>query len=460
MAEDQEHTPDETQAAPPGAPEAPQGGQAAAEAPKVPVEVKPPKPPKADTPPDEPGPDIHVAPSPHLTDQEFTTRRMMTDVLIALSPLLIAAVLVFRWHAITQVGMCLVSCLAAEALFTWMRGKPLTLHDNSAAVTALILAFSLPGTAPWYVSVLGSFVAIGLGKIVFGGLGMNIFNPAMVGRAFVMMAFVGSMAGGGYVLPTDDEDDSRIITRATPMTVMKKEKDAPTPTPEKVRAKAIDAEAVVLLDDFGMKRAELDERLAGTFAARPRSFDDMRVEQLKQKAVADLQANIESAVATAKDARETHKEALKLGKLFLGNTNGSLGEVSALACLIGGVFLCVRKTAAWQVPAGAVAAVVVIAGLGDLLVGSDMTVLHHLFGGAFLFGALFIATDPVSSPLTPKGRWIFGAIFGALVMLLRNMSAYPEGVMFAILLVNAFTPLINRRTIPTPVGGPVPEKEY
>ena len=105
------------------------------------------------------------------------------------------------------------------------------------------------------------------------------------------------------------------------------------------------------------------------------------------------------------------------------------------------------------------AAVAVIAGLGDLLGGSQMTVLHHLLGGAFLFGAFFTATDPVSSPITPKGRLIYGVIFGALVMLLRNLSAYPEGVMFAILLVNAFTPLINRWTIPTPVGGPVPEKK-
>ena len=376
---------------------------------------------------------LHVAPAPHLSDQGFTTRRMMTDVLIGLSPLLIVALAVFRWYAVVQIGICLISCLAAEALFTLARHKPLTLCDRSAAVTGLILAFSLPGLAPWYVGVVGSFVAVGLGKIVFGGLGMNIFNPAMVGRAFVMMAFVGPMAAPSYVLRTDVEDDPRIITRATPMTVMHEEKAHPTPSAAQVRAKAV-AEAA---GKRGITPAEFERLLDETPA---------------------LGVTIAAKVDAARAARARHAEALDLGRLFLGNINGSLGEVSALACLIGGLFLCIRRTAAWQIPFGAVAAVIVIGGLSDLFAGPDMTVMHHLLGGAFLFGALFIATDPVTSPLTPKGRFIFGAAFGALVMLLRNLSAYPEGVMFAILLVNALAPLINRWTIPTPVGGPVPRR--
>ena len=419
MAEDQEHKSEESQVAPPA-------------------------------------PALHVAPSPHVSDQAFTTRRMMTDVLIALAPLLIVAIVVFRWHAVVQIGICLLSCLAAEALFTFVRRKPFSLGDGSAVVTGLILAFSLPGTAPWYVGAIGSFVGVGLGKIVFGGLGMNIFNPAMVGRAFVMMAFVAAMASPGYVLAPDGEDDTRFITRATPMSVMKLAKTDPVPSDEKINAEAIDAEAGKLQKDLGMTRDEFDQVFAGT---NPIKRIVTRADMVAMVRIGNLKTSIGDKLSAARDKRAWYRDAHDLGKLFLGNTNGSLGEVSALACLIGGIFLCIRRTAAWRIPFGAVAAVVVIASLGDLLGQSDMTVLHHLLGGAFLFGAFFIATDPVTSPLTPKGRLIFGMAFGALVMLLRNLSAYPEGVMFAILLVNAFTPLINRWTIPTPVGGPVPQAE-
>ena len=436
MAEDQDHKAEESQDIAPG-PVADEGAAAK-----------------------RPAPGVHVAPSPHLSDQAFTTRRMMTDVLIALAPLLIVAVIVFQWRAVVQVGICVLSCLAAEAAFTLARRKPLSLPDCSAMVTGIILALSLPGTAPWYVGVIGSFVAIGLGKIVFGGLGMNIFNPAMVGRAFVMMAFVGMMAAGGYVLPTSNDNDTRPITRATPMNVMKQEKTNPTPSDEKIKADAIDAGAKLLWKDRGMTRQQLDERLGRTYEPKPtETRAEMWAEAMAKRAVADLEASIKEKLSAARAKRERHGEALNLWSLFMGTTNGSLGEVSALACLIGGIFLCVRRTAAWQIPAGAAAAVIIISGLGDLFAPSSMTMLHHLLGGAFLFGALFIATDPVTSPLTPEGRMIFGAVFGALVMLLRNLSNYPEGVMFAILLVNAFTPLINRWTIPTPLGGPVPLPE-
>jgi len=445
MAEDQEHDAEATRQGEPGPGE---GATTPEHAPDAPPKPAPPEPLLEPT--------IHVAPSPHLSDQAFTTRRMMTDVLIGLAPLLVVALVAFGWYAVVQVGICVLSCLAAEAVFTFARRKPFSLCDGSAAVTGVILAFSLPGTAHWYVGVIGGFVAIGLGKIVFGGLGMNIFNPAMVGRAFVMMAFVKAMSTG-YVLPTGNPDDFRLITQATPMGVMKREKSNPTPSPEKIRADAIEAGAGKLAKDFGMTRAEFDKRLAGTYTEIRRIVTPADI--AARDAVAQLKASIAQKVADAQRKRDAHKEALDLWRLFIGNTNGSLGEISALACLVGGIFLCVRRTAAWQIPAGAVAAVVVIAGLNDILAGADMTVLHHLLGGAFLFGALFIATDPVTSPLTPKGRAIFGVLFGALVMLLRNLSAYPEGVMFAILLVNAFTPLINRWTIPTPVGGPVPQPE-
>jgi electron transport complex protein RnfD len=149
-----------------------------------------------------------------------------------------------------------------------------------------------------------------------------------------------------------------------------------------------------------------------------------------------------------------------LRDLFLGITNGSIGETSALACLIGGIYLCWRRTASWQIPAGAIAAVASFAGIIALVrPGADWTLAHDLSSGAFLFGAFFILTDPVSSPLTPKGKFWYGAGYGLLVLLMRRLSAYPEGVMFSVLIMNAVVPLLNRATIPVPVGGPVPERK-
>lgn len=311
---------------------------------------------------------IHVSPSPHLVQTATSTRRMMVDVLIALAPVVAMSLFVFKGYALFQLAVCLGGSLLAELLFVKLRGRSSTLTDCSAIVTGVILAMSLPGTAPWYVGIIAAFVAIGIGKAIFGGLGMNLFNPAMVGRAFVMISFAGALAASGF---EDVQSTVDAISQATPMSAYKM-----------------------------------------------------------------------NGVVTP------------LTSLFLGNTNGSLGETSALACLLGGLYLIIRRTASWEIPAGLLFAVVVIGGLADLVGPADgWTVLHHLFGGSVLFGAFFIATDPVTSPLSPKGKFIFGLGTGLLIMLLRRFSGYPEGVMFAVLFMNALTPLINRWTIPKPFGG-------
>jgi Na+-translocating ferredoxin:NAD+ oxidoreductase subunit D len=313
-------------------------------------------------------PELNVAPSPHVHTTGMSSFTMMRDVLIALSPTVLVALLNFRGLAVKQLLICIVACMAAEALFTGMRGRKASLGDLSAVVTGTILALSLPATAPWYVGVIGSAVAIGIGKVVFGGLGMNIFNPAMVGRAFVMIAFAGAMAASGYIASGQGVD---VISQATPLTAFK-----------------------------------------------------------------------QSDISTS------------LSALFMGTCNGSLGETSALACLLGGVFLCIRRVASWEIPAGVLLSALFWGGIANLThVHSQWTVLHHLLSGALLFGAFFIATDPVTSPLSPKGKWIFGVGVGSIIMLLRIFSGYPEGVMFAVLLLNALTPLINRWTIPRPFGG-------
>jgi electron transport complex protein RnfD len=311
---------------------------------------------------------LNVAPGPHIHYRPQNTRRMMFDVLIALLPVLAVSLWVFELYAVKQLLICTVSALLAEALFIKMRRRPLTLTDGSAAVTGVILALSLPGTAPWYVGVIAAFTAIGLGKAVFGGLGQNLFNPAMVGRAFVMIAFAGAMGAGAYTAENSTVD---ALSSATPLTLLK---------------------------------------TGGV------------------------------------------QELPPLLHLLIGNVNGSLGETSALAGLLGGLYLCVRRTAAFEIPLAALGTVMLLAALA----GPEQ-ILPHLLSGALLFGTFFIATDPVTSPVTSKGRWIFGAGFGALVMLLRTLSGYPEGVMFAVLLMNAVTPLLNRATVPVPMGGKVPQ---
>ena len=313
---------------------------------------------------------LQVAPSPHLPAGP-STRTMMRDVLIGLLPLVAMAVYVFQWYAVKQMLICVVTCVAAEAACTAMRRDPLSIRDLSAGVTGLILGLSLPWSAPWYTGFIASVVAIGIGKVLFGGLGQNIFNPAMVGRAFALIAFPATLGAAAYLRAGEAID---VVTRATPLTAAK-----------------------------------------------------------------------QAGVST------------ELLDLFAGVTNGSLGETSAAACLLGGLYLCLRRSASWEIPAGTVVAVAVLAGLGDLgSADQTWTVGHHLLGGALLFGAFYIATDPVTCPLTSRGKWIYGAGFGALVLLIREFSGYPEGVMFAVLLMNAVAPLINRWTIPRPVGGPVP----
>ncbi len=291
---------------------------------------------------------------------------MMLDVLIGLVPVLAVAIFVFRWYAVVQVGLCVLCCLATEALCARMRRRPVPLDDYSAALTGVILGLSLPWSAPWYVAVIGSVTAIGLGKVVFGGLGYNIFNPAMVGRAFVMLSFARELGASAFVL---SEAKLEVLTRATPLSLAK-----------------------------------------------------------QSEAVPDIWA------------------------LLVGTVNGSLGETSAIALLIGGLYLVCRRVISWEIPVGIVVAVLLLVELGHLAHVTPLGPLQHLISGALLFGAFFIATDPVTSPMTSKGKLLFGAGIGLLIVLIRLFSGYPEGVMFAVLMMNSAVPLINRWTIPRPLG--------
>ncbi|MCG3179453.1 MAG: Electron transport complex subunit RsxD [Phycisphaerae bacterium] len=305
------------------------------------------------------GPLLETTTGPHLWERAFTTRRMMIDVLIGLLPVTAAAVWFFRAAAVCQIVTCVVAALAAEYVFTFARRKPFSLLDGSGLITGLILAFSLPPGLPPYMSAIGAIVAVALGKMIFGGLGYNIFNPAMVGRAFLMACFTAEMTT--WAAPVG------ATTGATPLA-------------------------------------------AG---------------------------------------------GASLLKLFEGNVAGSLGETSAAMIILGGLWLLLRKAGDWRLTAGMLIGVALVAPVDHWAreSGHSLTVLQHLLSGAVLLGAFFIVTDPVSSPLTKPGRWIFGLGVGMLTVVIRIFGNNPEGVMFAVLVMNAMTPLLNRWTQPRPVGG-------
>lgn len=328
---------------------------------------------------------LQIASSPHLSHPNTSTRRMMLDVILALMPALGVSFWVFGWHAVNQIGLSILACMAGEWIFSLMRGRKAPLDDFSAIITGLILGMSLPWSAPWYVPVLGGILAVGLGKAVYGGLGYNIFNPAMVGRAFVMLSFSLSMGAGAYILPQENaapEAEARIsvLTEATPLT------------------------------------------------------------QLKQivKEGGDISAQMNGG---------------SLISALTGQRNGSLGEVSVLALMAGGIYLIVRRTAAWRIPLGMCLAVFILGACVSLTHSPWVYGSAYLLNGAVIFAAFFIATDPVTSPVTRAGQWIFGIGIGVFTMIFRLFSGYPEGVMFAVLIMNATVPLLNRGTIPTPFGG-------
>jgi Na+-translocating ferredoxin:NAD+ oxidoreductase subunit D len=307
-----------------------------------------------------------LSPSPHVSTGE-TVNTIMYSVVFALLPATAAAVYFFGLYALALVVTCVATAVGAEYLWQRVRAKGNSAFDGSAVITGMLLALTLPPGLPIYMAALGSIVAVTIGKQIFGGLGQNIFNPALVGRAFIQAAFPVAMATWTKPLvwaATDAE------TAATPLGLMKFE-----------------------------------------------------------------------------------GQGTPLSQLFFGNIGGSLGETSALALLIGGAFLYHKGYIEWRIPAGFIGAVALFAGVLRLIDPAGYPdPLFHVLAGGLLLGAIFMATDYVTSPFTPSGKLIFGVSAGLIVMIIRTWGGLQEGVMYAILLMNAFTPLINSYTRPAVFG--------
>jgi len=306
---------------------------------------------------------LTVASSPHLSEKR-TLPEVMWGVVVSLIPVVAASAYYFHWLAFQLILTCLITCLATEMVFQLIRKKPITLQDGSAVVTGILMALILPPHLPWWAAVLGSIFAISIGKQIFGGLGYNIFNPALIGRAFLVATFPVLMTTWTHPLTLNT------LTGATPLGILK--------------------------------------------------FEHSMV---------------------------------PLFNLLTGNVGGCLGETSALAIIVGGIYLLSRRYADWRTPFSYLATVAGLTGILWLISPAYGSPPFHLLAGGLLLGAVFMATDPVTTPVTKSGRYIFGVGAGAVVVIIRLWGVNPEGVMFSILFMNALTPLVNRHTIPTPLGG-------
>lgn len=328
-------------------------------------------------------PDLLLFHAP-LLRQGMTTPKAMRDVLLALAPATLASMWFFGLSAVLVIVSCIGGAVAAEWLFADRQARGESLRDASGILTGLLLALTLPPGLPLWMAFLGGFIGIALGKVIWGGLGQNLFNPALLGRAFLLATFPIAMTTW-----------------------------------------------VPAITDGGFLQV-----YPGNLAL---PFMQVQVDAMSS--------------ATPLGLMKFEQEVTPLTNLMFGKTTGSLGETSGLLLLLGGVFLWLRRDLDWRIPVSILLTVVVFSAILGLFDAERFpTPLFSVFSGGLLLGAIYMATDPVTSPVTPKGAWVFGIGTGLLVMLIRVFGGLPEGVMYAILLMNAATPLIDRYTQPRVFG--------
>lgn len=309
-----------------------------------------------------------VSLSPHVHGGD-SVQKNMYGVCLALLPALLASFYFFGLGAVVVMATSVLACVFFEWAITKfiLKSNKLTILDGSAILTGILLGFNLPSNLPVWIILIGALVAIGVGKLTFGGLGQNPFNPALVGRVFLLISFPVQMTSwpvSGQLTQYLDAE-----TAATPLSIMKE---------------AITSQNVSALE-------KLPDSLS----------------------------------------------------MLIGQTGGCLGEVSALCLLLGCVYMIVRKIITWHIPVSILATVFVCSGALHLANPVYANPLQVLMSGGLILGACFMATDYVTSPMTRKGQLVYGVCIGILTVLIRNWGAYPEGMSFAILIMNAFTPLIN-----------------
>ena len=314
--------------------------------------------------------------NPHIRAAE-TTRSIMLDVIIAMVPALIWAVVCFGVKALTLTAVSVLGCVFFEWLYRKVMKKPQSVGDLSAVVTGMLLAFVCPVTTPYWMILIGDLFAIVVVKQLFGGIGKNFVNPALAGRAFLLGSYAGVMTT--WIDATQNKaplmgSTADIVTAATPLAYMK----------------------------------------TGNMAGLTETYSVM--------------------------------------DMFLGKTGGSLGEVSALMLLIGGIYLIWRKVINWQTPVAYIGTVAVLSFLFPKTGSGLEFMLYSVFSGGLMLGAFFMATDYATSPVTKKGQLIFGIGCGLFTVFIRYFGSYNEGVCYSIMVMNCFTALIDKYTKPTRFG--------
>ena len=320
-----------------------------------------------------------VSPSPHTHGPE-STRSIMRDVLIALAPATLVSILASGWSVVVLLLSGVAACVLTEYLIQkYLIKGPVTVGDLSAAVTGVLLALNLPPNAPWWLVAVGAVVAVGVAKMTFGGLGQNIFNPALVGRVFLLVSFP--------VLMTSWDDSGAL---------------------------------------FGVVDAFSGATPLGA---------------------------VKEALSNGQTLSQITADNLTFSQQFFFNTGGSAGELSALALLLGFVYLLCRRVIKATIPVTILCTVFVLSGIFWLADPERFTnPVFNIFTGGLLLGAIFMATDYVTSPMTTKGQIIFGIGIGLITVFVRYFGSYPEGVSFAILIMNCTVPLLNKYCKPRRFG--------
>lgn len=321
-----------------------------------------------------------VSGSPHIHSTDSVNRRMW-GVVIALMPAVAYSVYLFGLGALVVLLTSVLGCVITEYLMQrYMLGGKTTITNGSAVITGLLLAMNLPSNLPIWIILIGCVVAIGLGKYAFGGLGQNIFNPAILGRVFLLISFPQQMTS--WPLPL-------------------------------------------------VNRGEyLDASTGATYLG-----------QMKMEAMSTVDSS-----TGASAVNEIATESLTWIDALIGNMGGSLGEMSAIALIIGGVFMLLRGIISWHIPVSIIGTVMLFAW------GAGVDPVMSVLSGGVMLGAIFMATDYVTSPMTRRGMVMYGIMIGIITMVIRLWGAYPEGVSFAILVMNGFTPLINKFVRPRKFG--------
>lgn len=323
---------------------------------------------------------LTVSPSPHIHSED-SVQKLMYGVIIAMLPAIAISLFVFGINALYVILLSVISCVAVEfALTKYLLKQEPTIMDGSAIITGILLAFNVPSNLPWWGVVLGSIVAIGIGKTAFGGLGNNPFNPALVGRVFLLISFPVQMTSWPVPLISRFQF-ADATTGATPLAIIKEGIDAGKPV------------------------SELMNEIPSYFS------------------------------------------------LMLGELGGCVGEISAIGLIIGFIYMLWKKIITWHTPISMLATIFVFTGI-LWLINPDKFIdpVFHLLTGGVLLGAFFMATDYVTSPMTTKGMLIYGVGIGVITVVIRVFGSYPEGVSFAILIMNGFVPLMNKYIKPKRFG--------